>query len=772
MLEAARAILRHGVRLALILATPAAAFAASLDVIPRPLSVTGAADSAPVAVGPGTLVISAPGDPDAAEVADYLAALVLRSEHLRLEPRVGTVPAAPADQHPVIVLARARLGAAEGYAVDVGQGRVTITARTRAGLLYGAVTVWQMLSGHDAAVPLPAVHIEDAPRFGWRGLMIDSVRHFQSPAFIERTIDWMALHKLNHLQWHLTDDQGWRLQIDRYPRLTSVGAWRSDGMGGRYGGFYTKAQVRHLVAYAAARNITIVPEIEMPGHALSAILAYPGIGLTGGTTAAQQGDWGIFPSIYNPDEATIGFMQNVLAEVMALFPSKVIAVGGDEAVKDAWHASPAVQARMKALGLADETAMQAYFTRRIGSFLNSRGRRLIGWDEILQGGTLPAGDAVLSWHGADGAITAVRAGHDVVMATAPTLYFDNRQSGLPGEPPGRGPIVSLRDVYDYDAGHPPLPATAAAMAPLTAAEQHHVLGLQANIWTEHLATEARVEAMALPRVAALAESGWTASGNRDWADFARRLPSQMARYRALGLHADDGAVALGAQVEPVSGRAAATVALSNQLGSALRFTTDGRAPTGASPQYRGPVEVALPAHLQAAAFDGARQISPLLDRRYDAVSVRHRVSQELKLCSDRVSLNLAGKAVAGTQSVYLIDIMNPCWIYAGADLTAVRRISAQVAALPFNYQLGADRKTIALRPPATPAGELVIRQDACDGPVLAVLPLTALPTDGTPSTLASAVAPAPGKHDLCLTFTARQLDPMWALGSVQLDPGP
>ena len=268
------------------------------------------------------------------------------------------------------------------------------------------------------------------------------------------------------LQWHLTDDQGWRLQILKYPKLTEVGAWRIPaGETERYGGFYTQADVRRIVAYATARHVTIVPEIEMPGHALAAILAYPELASSATDGAeALKGDWGVFPYLYAPTDKTFAFLDDVLTEVMGLFPSPYINVGGDESVKDQWRASPAIQAQIKTLGLANEDALQGWFTCRIGAFLKAHGRKLIGWDDILAGGP-PADAAVVSWH-IDGALTAARQGHDAVIASDPTLYFDHRQTDLTSEPPGRGIVVSLSDVYHYE----PAPQT------LTVAERVHFIG--------------------------------------------------------------------------------------------------------------------------------------------------------------------------------------------------------------------------------------------------------------------------------------------------------
>jgi hexosaminidase len=619
-----------------------------------------------------------------------------RGLNLRLVDKASLAPAI------VFQLAYPEAFEADAYKLEITPKGVVITASTDAGLLYGAGTLWQMMTADGARagpVTLKAMTIADQPRFAWRGLMLDSARHYQSPAYIRRLIDVMALHKLNVLHWHLTDDQAWRLQIRKYPRLTEVGAWRVpagagpaadvDPKTGRprlYGGFYSQDEVRALVAYAQARHVTIVPEIEMPGHALAAIVAYPRLGVVE-APAAVSSDWGVFPWLYNADEETFGFLQDVLDEVMELFPSRYIHIGGDEAVKDQWKASPRMQARMRALGIGDEAALQGYFTARVAKYLADHGRRAIGWDEILEGG-LPAGTAVMSWRGVEGAEKAARLGHDTVLAAWPTLYFDNRQSASPDEPPGRGRLVTLKDVYAFDpipAGTPP-------------AEARHVLGVQANVWSEHIRTEDRVDHMTWPREAAVAELGWSPPPTHDWASFQARMRPWMARYAALGVNASYAAFASPRAPDP----------------------------------YR-------------------------------------RVSQELSTCSDKLTLSLEDDApVSGKRAVFLIDVMDPCWKWQGADLTGVAAISASVGQVPFNFQIGADRDKIVLRKPRTPEGELEVRLDRCEGDPIAVLPLKAAAADPAVTTLSAAIPPTAGRHDLCFAFTGGNLDPMWAIDRIEL----
>src|SRR6185312_11958766 len=452
----------------------------TVDVIPLPARIQpGAGAFAMSAATP----LSASPDPDAGRIANYFAALLLKTRGLSLHStRTGS--AAEPRGAVLFSIDPHRLSSdPESYSLDISPDRIVLAAADSRGLLYAAVTLWQLCTASaERADPieLPALRIEDRPRFRWRGLMLDSARHFQSPEFILQLIDWMALHKLNVLQWHLTDDQGWRLEIRKYPRLTGVGAWRvpagpaaaadidpGTGQPRLYGGFYSQDTVRQIVAHAAERYVTIVPEIDVPGHATAAIVAYPWLGVTdvgpsgrsadpqsaGQPPTAVPSDWGIYDNLLSPQPSTFEFLRNVLDEVIELFPGQYVHVGGDEAVTDQWKSSPRVQARMRELGIRSETALQGYFTRWLQQYLQSHGRRLIGWDEILQGGIGPDA-AVMSWRGTTGALTAAASGHDTVLSPSPTLYFDNAQGARRDEPPGRETVVRLEDVYRFD----PMPA--------------------------------------------------------------------------------------------------------------------------------------------------------------------------------------------------------------------------------------------------------------------------------------------------------------------------
>jgi len=746
------------VLLSLLLGLGGAAGAAAPRLLPVPRSV---------AVEPGRFTVSAAtpiiaGDAAARGAAGRFADLLRRSTGIapRLRPsgagaiRFRTVPGM----------------APEAYRLEVAPAGATVSASDHAGLFYGGVTLWQLLTEAPARggrLTAPAVRIDDAPRFAWRGLMLDSARHFQSPAFIRSLIDWMAANKLNRLHWHLTDDQGWRIEIRAYPRLTGIGGWRvpASAPGApplpRTGGFYTQDEIRAIVAYARERAVEIVPEIEMPGHALVAIRAYPELGTGVAPPPGIESDWGVFPWLYNVEEGTFAFLETVLGEVLELFPGTYIHVGGDEAVKDQWRVSPRVQARMRELGVADEAALQSWFVGRIGGFLEARGRRLIGWDEILQGG-LPAGATVMSWQGMDGAIRAAQAGHDAVLAAAPTLYLDNRQGATSAEPPGRGRLVTLADVYAFD----PAPAT------LTAGQQVHIIGLQANLWTEHVRTEDRAAYMAFPRAAAVAELGWSQPGTRDFAGFVDRLAPQLARLSALGLRAAPSAFRPEAAARFDAGSNRVAVTLSNQAGSEIRYTLDGSAPTPRSALYAVPLDLAIPARLRASAFLRGEALPGALDRIYDAAGVRRRDDNELKLCSEAIALSLEDDApAAGPRAAFLIDIMNPCWIYEAAPLDGVTAIEIHVGQLPFNFQIGRDVERIRFRPPATPAGEMEVRAGGCEGERIAVLPLAPAAANPAVTRLRTPIAPRRGSADLCITYTARGPNPLWAVDAVRLVQG-
>lgn len=432
----------------------------------------------------------------------------------------------------------------EGYQLSVKKDVVILKAPQPAGLFYGVQTISQLLPAEIEGYTkskniewrIPGVEIEDKPRFSWRGMHLDVSRHFMPLDFIKKYIDNMAMHKLNTFHWHLTEDQGWRIEIKKYPKLKEIGAWRKETLVGHakdmprkfdgvpHGGFYTQEQAREIVEYAKERFITVVPEIEMPGHAKAAIAAYPELGVTG-----KQVDvatyWGVFPDIFNVEENTFTFIEEVLTEVMDIFPSEYIHIGGDEAIKDQWNASEKVQEKIKELGLKDEHELQSYFIRRVEKFINSKGRKLIGWDEILEGGLAPNA-TVMSWQGLEGGIEAAKAGHDVIMTPIQNLYFWTYQGNPETEPIAAGGYITLEKVYRFD----PIPEE------LNAEEANKIIGAQGCAWTEYMKGPADVEYMVFPRMSGLAEIVWSPKEKKDWENFADRMPKQFKRYEMRGIN--------------------------------------------------------------------------------------------------------------------------------------------------------------------------------------------------------------------------------------------
>ncbi|MER5742481.1 beta-N-acetylhexosaminidase [Streptomyces sp. NPDC002225] len=441
----------------------------------------------------------------------------------------------------------------EGYRLTTGTGQyVEITGGSPAGVFWGAQTLRQLLGPEafrrapvtpGAPRSVPAARIEDHPRFPWRGMMLDVARHFLPKDDVLRYLDLLAAHKLNVFHFHLTDDQGWRIEIKRHPRLTEIGSWRPRTKHGHraselwdetpHGGYYTQDDIREIVAYAAERHIRVVPEIDIPGHSQAAIAAYPELGNADvvDTAALSVWDtWGINANVLAPTDTTLHFFEGVLEEVLDLFPaatSPFIHIGGDECRKEQWKDSPAAQARIEEFGLANEDELQSWIIRHFDAWLTARGRRLIGWDEILEGG-LPAGAAVSSWRGYRGGVAAAEAGHDVVMCPEQHVYLDHRQDGGPDEPMPIGFIRTLEDVYRFEPVPPGLSEEAA----------RHILGTQANVWTEVMQNRARVDYQVFPRLAAFAEVAWSplpAPAERDYADFERRMTAHYPRLDALGV---------------------------------------------------------------------------------------------------------------------------------------------------------------------------------------------------------------------------------------------
>lgn len=504
-----------------------------LPLVPYPAQVASG-DGEHAFGGPPFVVAAEPADAELASLAGYAARAL--SEPLGRPVRAAAT--APAGARGAIELAIDPAfpdPSPEAYRLSTDEAGVTISARGHPGLFYGVQTLRQLVR---AAGPegwtVPSVEIADRPRFAYRGLHLDVARHFFPAGFVERLIDLLARYKLNVFHWHLTDDQGWRIEIRRYPRLAEVGAHRKEtvlerrldpyvGDGVPHGGYYTQDQIREVVKGAAERHVTVIPEIEMPGHATAALAAYPELACTPGPFEVGT-TWGVYEDVFCPSERTFRFLEGVLAEVLELFPGPYVHIGGDEVPTRRWRESDLAREVMRREGLASEDDLHGYFIGRIGALLRRHGRRIIGWDEILEGGPAPEA-IVMSWRGTAGGIAAARAGHDVIMTPASHLYFDHYQGDPAIEPLASGGYSPLERVYGFE----PVPDE------LTADEARRVLGAQANVWTEYMKTEEHVEYMVFPRLLALAEVAWSPREARDRASFRARLPARLATLDRLGV---------------------------------------------------------------------------------------------------------------------------------------------------------------------------------------------------------------------------------------------
>ena len=753
----------------------AGAQTAPLPLVPMPQSVTRNAGS--FTVRDGSRLGTPAGDAGAAAAARLLEA------HVKVER--GLILASVEGDAPIRFVRDASVSGAEAYRLEADAKGIRITASGDRGLLYGAMTLAQLISpdrafGQPAVVP--ALAITDAPRFSWRGLMIDPSRHFQPIEFLYGIVDQMAAVKLNTLHLHLTDDQGWRFEVKRYPKLTEIGAWRTPPSSGplnggapgpRVGGFYTQDQLRGLVAYAAARGVTIVPEIDLPGHAQALVAAYPEHGVLGDRPAVGH-DWGVNPYLLNPQAKSVRFIEDILDELLDVFPGAYIHLGGDEAVKDQWERSPQVQAQMRELGLKTEMQMQSWLIDRLGAYLASKGRRLIGWDEILEGG-LPASASVMSWRGEKGAVEAANQGHDVVLSPAPILYFDNLQSDRGDEPPGRLAIQTLADIYRYE----PMPA---GIAPDKA---HHVLGAQANSWSEYLVTPYQVQHALFPRAAALAEIGWSPKAARDFPGFLGRLQPQVARWRRSGMEVADSAFAVGYTLQGSAADALranrVTVALATQASAGtIRYTLDGKAPTARARAYAAPLTVAPGTVIRAAAFgtDGGA-LAATRDFATTRAALMTRDASRFTTCPnpDRIALRLPLSTEATANApAFNLNIFDTCTVYPAAPLSLAAGFTVEVARPPRNFGLAHDFAKVRQRYNVTPYGELVLTAGCpvADGPKRPVLATFPLPDPATApnrfrftGTLPAGLADG----DICMQFTAPTSDPLYAVERLQLTEG-
>lgn len=503
---------------------------------------------------------------------------------------------------------------AEGYNLKIEPSHISVYSKHKSpGQFYALQTLLQLLPILPAGkaltdkLTLPCVLVKDGPRFQWRGMHLDVCRHFFPVAFIKKYIDLIALYKMNTFHWHLTEDQGWRIEIKKYPKLTQIGAWRQGTMVGPYsdqkfdsipyGGFYTQDEIEEIVAYAAQRHVTIVPEIEMPGHSVAAIASYPWLSCTGKQINVEK-SWGVFEEVYCTKDSTFTFLQDVLDEVMALFPGKFIHIGGDECPKTRWKTCPHCQSLIKRENLKNEHELQSYFIKRIENYVNSKGKQIIGWDEILEGGLAPNA-AVMSWQGTEGGVAAAKQKHQVVMSPGSYCYFDHYQSAPNDEPLAIGGYTPLEKVYAYE----PVPSE------LKPEEQSYVLGAQANVWTEYMLNEKQVEYMALPRMAALAEVLWTTPENKNETEFLNRLQKHILLLDKWNVNYAKALYKVEQFVKPSQKTKTILVELkANPVLGSVYYTLDGTEPNLNAKKYETPIEIHHDITLKAVLYqDGIKK---------------------------------------------------------------------------------------------------------------------------------------------------------------------
>lgn len=594
--------------MAFLLPSTAAGQTADFNIIPRPQQVNVSND-APFTLSAKTVISLGTNSQNMKRNANMLASYIEQATGIR--PAVGKSKNGTA----IVLTIDKTIANAEGYKLDADAKQIRIAGASAAGVFYGIQTLRKSLplvNGKASKVSIPAVHIADAPRFAYRGTHLDVSRHFVTADSVRQFIDMLALHNINRFHWHLTDDQGWRIEIKKYPLLTQIGSKRAQTVIGHnsgkydgkpYSGFYTQKQIRDIVKYAADRYITIVPEIDLPGHMQAALAAYPDMGCTGGPYEVWQ-KWGVSDNVLCAgNNKTLTFIDNVLKEITKLFPSKYIHVGGDECPKTQWQKCPKCQARIKALNLeakdghSAEERLQSYIITHASNYLKSLGRNTIGWDEILEGG-LAEGATVMSWRGESGGIAAAKQHHDVVMTPNSYLYFDYYQSLYKAnEPLAIGGYLPLETVYSYE----PMPKE------LTADEARHIIGVQANIWTEYMPTFKQMQYMALPRLAALSEVQWSQPALKDYTSFTNRLTEFTHMYDRLGYNYAKHLYNVAIHVDSDNKWREILIHMTTAGKAEIRYTLDGTEPTVNSTLYTGAIVLQKSAKIRAAAFrDGKR----------------------------------------------------------------------------------------------------------------------------------------------------------------------
>lgn len=504
----------------------------------------------------------------------------------------------------------------EHYELNVSNSKITITSFSNQGIFYGIQTLLQLIpSDKKNKISIPCLQINDYSKYKWRGMHLDVSRHFFPKEFIKKYIDYLVRYKMNVFHWHLTDDQGWRIEIKKYPKLTEIGAWRKGSMIGHYreqkfddkpyGGFYTQEEIKEIVAYATERHITVVPEIEMPGHAVAALASYPQYSCTGGPFEVAL-KWGVLDDVFCPKEETFEFLENILSEVLTLFPSEYIHIGGDECPKTRWKKCANCQSVIKREGLKDEHELQSYFIRRIEKFVNSRGRKIMGWDEILEGGLAPNA-AVMSWRGTKDGIEAAKQNHFVVMTPGSHCYFDHYQGEPKNEPLAIGGFTTVEKVYGFN----PTPTT------LNKNEANYILGAQGNVWTEYMEDANKVEYMIFPRMLALSEVLWGTSNTEKYKDFQDRMIQHFQYFEENKINYSKAIFELTSKISQseIDKNILFSIKSSkNQEG--IRYTSDGSNPSLNSNSYQNPIAITKSQTIKAAYFENGEQKSATIEQSF------------------------------------------------------------------------------------------------------------------------------------------------------------
>lgn len=575
---------------------------ADYEVVPIPLEIKTVQEASFV-MKDGTTIYYTVGNEKMRQNAEFLASYVESQTGIRLNVKEGGE-----EQKGILLQLGLEKENPEAYSLEVKQGQVVITAPTEAGVFYGIQTLRKSIGiAEGGSIELPAVSITDEPRFGYRGMMLDVSRHFFSVDDVKCYIDMLALHNINRLHWHLSDDQGWRIEIKKYPKLTEIASQRKETVIGRnsgkydgqpYGGFYTQEQAKEIIAYAAERYITVIPEIDLPGHMQAALTAYPELGCTGGPYEVWT-QWGVSDNVLCAgNDKTIEFVKDVLAEIVEIFPSEYIHVGGDECPKTVWAKCPKCQARIKALGLKSdskhtkEERLQSFVIHEAEAFLATKGRKMIGWDETLEGGLAP-GATVMSWRGEGGGIEAAKQGHDVVMTPNTYLYFDYYQSkDTDTEPLAIGGYLPMERVYSYE----PMPKA------LSPEEQKYIIGVQANLWTEYIPDLKQIQYMVLPRMAALCEVQWSQPDKKDYESFLKRVSRLVDIYQKNGWNYATHIFDVRLDLRPNTETGTLDVVAQTIDGAPIYYTLDGSEPTSSSQEYTGVLKIDKPCTLRTVAI--------------------------------------------------------------------------------------------------------------------------------------------------------------------------